>query len=58
MGLADDKEDFINAANNSSSGLWVLLMNTPLRAGTGCTINGFVGQLSIQVRACQKRGYN
>ncbi|KAG4412268.1 hypothetical protein IFR04_014594 [Cadophora malorum] len=40
--------DFINAANNSSSGLWVLLMNTPLRAGTGCTINGFVGQLSIQ----------
>ncbi|KAH9224328.1 hypothetical protein DL95DRAFT_379269 [Leptodontidium sp. 2 PMI_412] len=40
--------DFINAANNSSSGLWVLLMNTPLRAGAGCTLNGFVGQLSVQ----------
>ncbi|KAK0113453.1 hypothetical protein ONS95_013711 [Cadophora gregata] len=40
--------DFINAANNSSSGLWVLVMNKPLRAGTGCTLNGFVGQLSVQ----------
>ncbi|KAH7327066.1 hypothetical protein BKA65DRAFT_61861 [Rhexocercosporidium sp. MPI-PUGE-AT-0058] len=40
--------DFINAANNSSSGLWVLFLNTPLRAGTGCTINGFIGQLSVQ----------
>lgn len=47
--VADKTKDFINAANNSSSGLWVLLMNTPLRAGAGCTLNGFVGQLSVQV---------
>ncbi|KAL2060658.1 hypothetical protein VTL71DRAFT_9299 [Oculimacula yallundae] len=40
--------DFINAANNSSSGLWVLIQNIPLRAGPGCTFNGFVGQLSVQ----------
>ncbi|CZT05733.1 uncharacterized protein RCO7_03906 [Rhynchosporium graminicola] len=40
--------DFLNAANNGSSGLWVLIRNTPLRPGAACTFNGFVGQLSVQ----------
>ncbi|RDW66885.1 hypothetical protein BP5796_09634 [Coleophoma crateriformis] len=40
--------DFINAANNSSSGLWVLVNNRNLEASPGCTANGFIGQLSVQ----------
>ncbi|PBP27641.1 hypothetical protein BUE80_DR001420 [Diplocarpon rosae] len=40
--------DCINALNNSSSGMSVLLGNEPLSPSTACTVNGFVGQLSIQ----------
>ncbi|CAL3970132.1 unnamed protein product [Diplocarpon coronariae] len=40
--------DCINAINNSSSGMSVLLKRRPLSASTACTVNGFVGQLSIQ----------
>ncbi|KAJ5041812.1 uncharacterized protein L3040_005378 [Drepanopeziza brunnea f. sp. 'multigermtubi'] len=40
--------DLINAVNNSSSGLWVVIKNERLKAGNACTLNGFVGQLSIQ----------
>ncbi|PBP26734.1 hypothetical protein BUE80_DR002314 [Diplocarpon rosae] len=40
--------DCINAINNTSSGMSVLLENEPLSPSTACTVNGFVGQLSIQ----------
>jgi hypothetical protein len=42
-------EDFINAANNSVSGLWVLATDKNLTDGPKCVANGFVGQLSVQV---------
>lgn len=41
--------DFMNAMNNSISGLWVVWTDSNLQVSDGCTANGFVGQLSVQV---------
>jgi hypothetical protein len=41
--------EFINSMNNSISGLYVLSNHRMLTQGTACTINGWVGQWSVQV---------
>ncbi|KAK6810593.1 hypothetical protein RU639_013544 [Aspergillus parasiticus] len=43
--------DFINALNNSISGLAVLKGGHDLTPGTGCILNAWIGQLSVQVKA-------
>lgn len=44
--------DFINALNNSSSGLWLVIQQQKLQDGPGCVSNGFIGQLSVQATDC------
>jgi hypothetical protein len=41
--------EFINSMNNSISGLYVLSHHHMLTQDTACTINGWVGQWSVQV---------
>lgn len=41
--------EFINSLNNSISGLYVLTRG-PTTPGVACTLNGWVGQWSVQVR--------
>ncbi|ORY05391.1 G protein-coupled glucose receptor regulating Gpa2-domain-containing protein [Clohesyomyces aquaticus] len=40
--------EFLNALNNSASGITVVARQSPLSPGLGCDINGWAGQLSVQ----------
>jgi hypothetical protein len=44
--------DFTNALNNSSSGLWLVIRQTPIVDSPACVANGFIGQLSVQATDC------
>ncbi|KZM25619.1 integral component of membrane [Ascochyta rabiei] len=41
-------EEFLNALNNSVSGIAVVARREPLLPGTACTFNGLAGQFSVQ----------
>src|ERR1700683_795761 len=41
----------MNGLCDALSGLQILIHRVDLKAGLGCTINGFVGQLTVQVSA-------
>lgn len=41
--------EFINSLNNSISGIDVLSSRSMLNPGSACTLNGWVGQWSVQV---------
>jgi len=41
--------DLINAANNSISGIYYVVQGS-IPTGPACMVNGFIGQLSVQVR--------
>ena len=47
--------DFINAVNNCLSGSYIMAKNHGLRNGPSCTANGFIEQLSVQVRSAALR---
>jgi hypothetical protein len=44
-----ERLDFINALNNSISGIYSIVRGS-IPTGSICTANGFIGQLSVQVR--------
>ena len=44
--------DFINATNNSVSGLWIVILHRKIQNGPACVANGFIGQLSVQATDC------
>jgi hypothetical protein len=44
--------DFLNSLNNSVAGLQILASKKGLSDGWGCTLNGFVGQVTVQATDC------
>lgn len=42
--------EFLNSLNNSVSGIAAVARQRPLLPGTACEVNGWAGQLSVQVR--------
>lgn len=46
--------DFFNALNNSISGTYVMAHKS-IPKGSACTINGWFGQLTVQVGFCDSR---
>ncbi|KAI9827296.1 MAG: hypothetical protein M1832_005434 [Thelocarpon impressellum] len=44
--------DFINALNNSVSGIYKVASASEIPEGPGCVANGFIGQLSVQGTDC------